>query len=277
MREPSAPAGTITMPLSMGVVAFLFACPVQAQLAPANEAGVTFSHVHLAVADVELHKRLWTELFDGVLAEKAGYVAVRVPGALIFLRDQEPTAPSQATAMDHFGFRVRDLEALLAQWRALGYDVDEERSDEGGPARAYITMPSGARLALEEAPDLQVKAEMDHVHFFTPEPGELSSWYGDLFGATLQDHLTAETTATLPGSRLRFSYTDEGRAPTDSTAIDHIGFEVADMNAFAEMLRARGVEFVFGPLYIESLGLWVAFFPDPSGVLVEISEGLDTY
>lgn len=264
------------MPLWTGAAFLFWASPAAAQLAPANEAGVTFSHVHLAVADVDLHKQLWTDVFDAELAEKEGYVAVRVPGALIFLRGREPTAPSRATAMDHVGLRVRDLDALLEEWRALGYGVDEEHWDEE-IARAFVTLPGGTRLALEEDPDLQATAEMDHVHFFTPEPGALAAWYADLFGATPQDRSSTGTTATVPGSGLRFSRTERARAPTDSTAIDHIGFEVADMEAFVEMLRARGVEFVFGPAYVESLDLWVAFFPDPSGVLVEISEGLDAY
>ena len=38
-----------------------------------------------------------------------------------------------------------------------------------------------------------------------------------------------------------------------------------------------GVELEFPPRYIESIALKIAFFTDPSGVRVELTEGLDLY
>lgn len=263
-------------------VAPLLGTPVHAQIAAPNDAGVAFGHVHLHVADVDLHGHLLTELFDATLKEKAGYTAVEIPGALIFLTADEPTAPSRATAMDHFALEVRDLDAVLAAWRDLGYEVDA-----GGPAeahepadaarRAFITLPDGAGLEIQENPALGVTARMDHVHFFTPESEELVSWYAALFGTTSAEPDAEETTTTVPGSGLVFTSSEQERAPTEGTAIDHVGFEVENMEAFAEMLRAEDVEFVWGPAHIESLDIWVAFFNDPSGVLVEVTERLDTF
>lgn len=263
-------------------VAPLLATPVLAQIAGPNDAGVAFGHVHLYVADVDLHSHLLTELFDATLKEKAGYTAVEIPGALIFLTAEEPTAPSRSTAMDHFALEVRDLDAVLEAWRDLGYEVDE-----GGPAeahesadaarRAFITLPDGAALELRENPGLKVTARMDHVHFFTPLSDELVAWYAALFGTTSAEPAGAETTTTVPGSGLVFTSSELERAPTEGTAIDHVGFEVENMEVFAEMLRAEGVEFVWGPNHIESLDIWVAFFNDPSGVLVEVTEGLPTF
>lgn len=258
-------------------VAAVSAHPAYAQLAAPNDAGVTFSHVHLYVTDIELHKKLWSGLFDGVLVEKERFAAVRLPGVLVFLTEGEPTAPSLSTTMDHFGFKVRDVESILMEWRALGYEVDREFEGAGGLPGAYITMPDGVRLELQEDPELSVKAEMDHVHFFTPQYGELPAWYADLFGATPRSGSEVGMTADVPGASLIFDDWEEDRMPTESTVIDHIGFEVKDMDAFVEMLKARDVELVFGPRYVESLELWVAFFTDPSGVLVEASEGLDKY
>ena len=83
--------------------------------------------------------------------------------------------------------------------------------------------------------------------------------------------------ASIPGSELRFEDTEEDRLPTDGTAIDHIGFEIQEWDAFVETLQEAGIQFEFGPVYIESLDLWVAFFNDPGGVLVEITHGLDQF
>jgi hypothetical protein len=37
----------------------LLALPAEARLAPPNEAGVTYGHVHLNVRDIEIHRKLW--------------------------------------------------------------------------------------------------------------------------------------------------------------------------------------------------------------------------
>ena len=118
---------------------------------------------------------------------------------------------------------------------------------------------------------------MHHVHLYAPDHEALLGWYVELFGGETRTRGTIETTADVPGVNLSFSQSDHGREPTDGTAIDHIGFEVEDIAAFAERLERRGIEIVFGPRYIESLDLWVAFFTDPSGVFVEITEGLDHF
>lgn len=263
--------------LSVGSFLFAQGQEKQSHFAESNDMGVTFAHMHLYVKDVALHKSLWVDLFNGVLIERAGYVAVRVPDALIFLTEKAPTAPSEGTATDHFGFVVRDLEQILTDWQKKGYDVVEENSGIDGVPTAFLTMPNGAKLALEEDSTLAVTATMNHIHLVSQQPHELMAWYVDLFGAKPEVHDDSRATAYLPGVILRFGVSEVEPMPTDKTAIDHIGLEVDDMNKFAEWLRGKGIEFVFGPKYIESLDLWVAFFPDPSGTLVEVTEGLDTY
>jgi catechol 2,3-dioxygenase-like lactoylglutathione lyase family enzyme len=135
-------------------------------------------------------------------------------------------------------------------------------------------MPGGVRLVLEEEPGLSAEAEMDHVHVFTPQDRALLAWYAGVFGAAPGDD---GGTAHLPGSGLRFSNSEEERTPTEGTALDHIGFEVEDLRAFVERLRGEGVEIVVEPRYIERIDLWIAFFVDAGGVLVELTEGLDRY
>ena len=251
--------------------------PAYAQLAAPNDAGVTFAHVHLSVADPALHMTLWTELFDAVPAEKGGYAAVRVPGALIFFTEQAPTAPSTDTVIDHFGLTVRDLPAILTAWRAHGHDVEHASSDATGTPRAALLLPGGVRLELVEDPSLPTRVAMDHVHFAAPRPARLRAWYADLFDLPPQPDGTAEATAYVPGATLIFREAAAERAPTDGTAIDHIGFEVEDFDAFVNRLQDQGIAVVFGPKYIERLDLWVVFFIDPSGALVEVSDGLDAW
>lgn len=258
-------------------VMIILAQPVRAQLAGPNDLGVAFGHVHLSVADVGVHQELWTRLFHAVPAEKAGFSAVRIPGTLVFFTEREATAPSRATAMDHVGFAVRDLDAVLAGWRALGHEVDDEVVAADAVATAYITLPDGITLELREDPDLTTTAAIHHVHFFSPRPDELRDWYADVFSATTQSTGDPGASARVPGSRLRFAESDAARSRTHETAIDHIGFEVHDIDGFVERLERRGVELESRPFYVERLDLWVAFFTDPAGVRVEVTEGLDGY
>ena len=263
--------------LVIGLVVLLCTFPATAQFAEPNDRGVSFGHMQVVVADIELHRRLWPELFDAELVEKQGYSALRVADALIYFRGAEPTAPSVETAMDHFGLKVRDLEDVLSRWRALGYEVDSEISDDSGSAVTYITMPGGVRLALEEDPDQSASTSMGHVQFVTPMRKELMAWYADRFGVAAVDQVDGSHSASIPGSELRFEDIEKKRLPTDGAAIDHIGSEVEDWEELIETLREAGIQFEFGPVYIESLDLWVAFFNDPNGALVEITHGLDEF
>lgn len=268
-------------PTLIGAVAaaLLLAHPVHAQLAEPNDAGVAFGHVHLYVQDVDLHGRLWTELFDGTLASKDRFTWVRLPGTLIFLTQEDSTTPSAGTTIDHFGLTVRDLDALLDAWRELSYEVDSTLAGPGGAPRAFITMPGGLRLELREDPDARAAAVMDHVHFYAQQNRELLEWYDDIFGAARPDSVAAGVggapRAEVPGSALVFGRSEEDRPGTEGTVINHYGFEVEDIDSFAGMLRTRGVEFKNEPFYVEVLDLWVSFIYDPAGALVEISEGLD--
>ena len=255
----------------------LLASPTQAQLAAPNEAGVTFGHVHLVVADLALHKQLWTDLLDGELIEKSGFSAVRVPGTLIFLTEGDPTGPSAGTAVNHFAFKVRDIDATLAKWRARGYDVDAEFMGGEGLPQAFITMPNGARVELTGDPALPVSTAMHHVHFYSPQHGEHLAWYLDVLGGVARARGTIETTMDVPGTNLSFTDSEGSVTPTEGTAVDHVGFEVEDIQAFAAMLRSKGVEFQIEPFYVESLDLWVGFFVDPAGALIEVSQGLDHF
>lgn len=258
--------------LSLGL-----AWPASAQLAPPNDAGVTFGHVHLNVSDLELHKELWVEQFDGELIERGPLVVVKYPGMLVLLREEAPTAPSASTVMDHVGFKVRDIETHLERWREAGHEVEAEFTGAEGFANAYLLAPGGVRVELQEDPEQRREVVGYHVHWFTSGHEAVMDWYVEKFGAEPYQRGSIETTANVPGMNLSFGDSDRERSATQGTAIDHIGFEVDDLEAFAAELEAQGVELDSPVREIPSLGLEIAFFTDPSGVYVELTEGLDAY
>ena len=170
------------MKLLLGsVLAILFAAPAYAQLAPPNEAGITFGHVHLNVRDIEVHKKLWVEHFGGVVVQKGPLVAVKLPGMLIAFRQSEPTGGSEGTVMDHFGFKVRNLAEVLQAWRAAGYQVGREFIGAEGFPNAYITGPDNVKIELQEDRALPVKASAYHLHFLLADYVKLRDWYVETF------------------------------------------------------------------------------------------------
>ena len=57
--------------------------------------------------------------------------------------------------------------------------------------------------------------------------------------------------------------------------LDHIGFEVKDLDAFAKRLEADGVKFDMAPRDMtKQFGLKIAFITDPFGTYIELTEGL---
>ncbi len=263
--------------LVTGALALLLALPANAQLAQPSAAGVSFGHVHLNVADMELHKRLWVEHFDGIVVQKGSLTTIKFPGMFIVLSDREPTGDADGNAMDHFGFKVRDITAVLAAWRAAGLEVEAEFTGAEGFDNAYLIAPDGIRVELQEDTALPAKATAYHVHFFTDAHLELMNWYIDTFGAVQRARGTHTDTADVPGMNLSFNGSGAERDPSQGRAIDHVGFEVDNLEAFCETLAANGVEFQVPYRYIESIELAIAFFIDPAGVRVELTEGLDAY
>ncbi len=67
---------------------------------------------------------------------------------------------------------------------------------------------------------------------------------------------------------------DTALAPTKGRALDHIGFEVKNPEAFCHKLEAAGVHFDVPFRKVPALGISVAFFTDPWGTYIELTEGL---
>ena len=263
--------------LVSAVLASMLAPPAFAQLAPPNAAGMTYAHVHLNVSDMELHKKLWAEQFGGVVVTKGSLTAVRFPGMLIALTNRPPSGPSEGTVMNHFGFKVRDLAAHLAKWRAAGYQVQTEFTGAEGFPNAYIVAPDGVRVELQEDPTQAPDVMGYHIHFLTPDFEKLMAWYVQTFGAVPFTRGNIATTANVPGMNLSFGDSETPTVGTRGRAIDHIGFEFDDLEAFCKQLEAKGVTFDVPFRDVPSVELKIAFITDPSGVSIELTQGYDDY
>jgi len=64
-------------------------------------------------------------------------------------------------------------------------------------------------------------------------------------------------------------------AGTQGRAIDHIGFEVKNLEAFTKKLESQGIKLARPYQQVPQLGIAIAFITDPWGTYIELTEGLD--
>lgn len=256
----------------------VLASPISlAQLATPNGDGLTFGHVHLNVASIEEHLPLWQEHFNGEVVERGPLTVIKLPNMIVMFTEREPSMGSRETVMDHFGFKVRDMDRFLEKWRAAGLEVGNVFTGAEGQTNAYIMMPDGVYVEMQEDQGLHEEITGYHVHYYSEDGQALLDWYTEVFDLQVRPRGSIGTTTNVPGMNISFASSSSERAPTQGAAVDHIGFEVENLEAFCERLAAMGIEFDVPYREIESIGLAIAFITDPGGGRIEFTEGLDDY
>ena len=62
----------------------------------------------------------------------------------VLIRKQTPTGPSVGSAINHFGFYVRDFEPTVAKWKADGLNWEPVNNPNVG--QGFLNGPDGVRL-----------------------------------------------------------------------------------------------------------------------------------
>ena len=260
------------------------------QMAPPNSAGVSMGHLHYQVRDVEASRRFWVAL-GGTPLKVGSADAIRFPDVMVFLTPGAPAGGSDGSVVNHVAFRVR----TLAQVEAAGLTVDRLAQF---PGVASTTSPDGERIELFEdaalnltfTPDtgraegivdrhnrpLATTVAFHHVHLYLPGEAHLEAkaWYARMFGGVPGKRAQYEA-VDLPGINFNFG---GGRTtvPTKGRALDHIGFEVANLQAFLKRLQSMGVT-VTEPYRRGEDGIATAMIVDPWGTSIELTDGLRAF
>lgn len=253
-----------------------------AQLASPDESGLAYGHVHLNVPDIEEHINIWIEHFDGERISIGSTSAVKFPNFILMFDEQTPSLSSVKTVMHHFGFKLRNMARFIDKWEAAGFDMGPMFTGSEGYANAYVTLPGGIEVELQEDQALYTEFTAYHIHYSTDAYEELLEWYNDTFNLVTQARGTIASATNVPGMNLSFGQLgarpfELGEGPfaaTDGTAIDHIGFEIVNLEAFCQTLEAKGVVFDQAYQWVDALGIASASFTDPSGVKVVLTQGL---
>lgn len=241
---------------------------VRAQLLAPNAAGVTAGHLHLVVRDPAAHRKLWVDVLGAQPVQSGSMEFLKIPGMFIALTKGEPAEGSEGSTLDHSAFRVRDLAGTSAALKAAGVTLTRDDSME-----IVAIFPDKVKIEFYPAPTLAVPIEHFHVHFYAADTDALRAWYVQHFGAAMPTARNANA-AGVPGMSFSFRKVEAALAATKGRSLDHIGFEVTDLEAFYRKLTADGVVFEGPVRNIPGIGLKIAYLIDPAGTRIELTEGL---
>ncbi len=242
--------------------------PLGAQLPAPNAAGVSAGHLHMMVRDPEAHKKIWVDIFGAQVVNSGSLELLKLPGIFLILGKAERAEGSEGSTLDHTAFRVKDLAATSAKLKAAGIPLTRDDA-----AEIVAIFPDKVKVEFYPAPALSVPIEHFHVHFYAADPDALRAWYVKHFGAAMPTPTNANA-AGVPGMAFSFRKTADPQAATKGRSLDHIGFEVKDLEAFCKKLAADGVSFDVPFRNVPGIGLKIAFIIDPAGTRVELTEGL---
>ena len=260
------------------VLAAACATPALAQLGERNQLGVRMGHVHLLVRDVNAHKRFWTGQLGARIVQNGTLELLELPGIYVVLTQAADPPPPAGAIVDHFGFFVKDFPAELVRWKAAGIGIEPTEN----PNEVYLLAPDGIRVEVYGEPMLQQRIAVTHVHLYPHDVPAIKAWYVKVFGANpgwrpcvaCLSRPRMHPTADFGPMNLTLAVSDKPRLPTRGRAIDHVGFDVENLDAFVRHLEAAGVA-LEGPVRtVPGTKVRIAFLTDPWGTRIELTENL---
>jgi catechol 2,3-dioxygenase-like lactoylglutathione lyase family enzyme len=272
------------------ILVLLGASGASAQLLAAKDGPIVYGHHHIAASDIPAHLKFFADTLGGSRMTFGPQKAdvVKFPNVFIFFRNQKPTGGSKGTTVNHIGFSVPNLRQTLDRVKAGGYPIitrlevaaTQQVIDDIAPVNAttsiaFVMGPDDVKVELLENKEQTTPIALHHVHFFGPQNTEMREWYVKVLGAKPRPPGGNFPVADLPGVALNFSPSPDPVIGTSGRSLEHIGFEVKDLEAFCKRLEAMGIKLSVTYRRAEALGLGVAFVTDPWGTSIELNEGLD--
>jgi predicted enzyme related to lactoylglutathione lyase len=249
----------------------LAAAPASAQLAAPNAAGAAIGHVHINATDVEAQVRFWTAA-GGKIVQREKITMVQFPGIYVLLRKQDSTGGTDGSTVNHIGFSVRDFEASVASWKAAGLTWEPGRNPPNG--QGFLVAPDDVRIEIFENRAQSVPMQMNHIHLSVTDVMQAQQWYVQNFGAVAGKRGRWDV-ANVPGTEITIGKVEKLQVPTKGRSVDHIGFEVRNIDAFVAKLLAAGIKTDAAIRNsANASGLRIVFVTDPWGTEIELTEGL---
>ncbi len=276
----------------LSAAALLVASTTGAAQTIVAEGPVVYGHHHFNTTDMAAQKRFFVETLGGTLATIGtnNLEVITFPNVFLFFRPmQAPTGGTIGTTVNHVGFSVPDLKPIVAKLKANGFKMittdsvaatvkvtDDIAAASPTTNIAFVLGPEDIKVELVEVKAQQAPIQLHHVHLFGQQQAEMQAWYAKTFGAAAQPANPNQVfvTAQLPGVTLSFSPSQTPTVATQGRALDHIGFEVKNLEAFTKKLEADGIPLTVSYRTVAALNIAIAFIQDPWGTNIELTEGL---
>jgi len=265
-----------------------------AQILVAGEGPVVYGHHHLNTTNMAAQKKFYADTLGGSVVKigsgERQQEIIEFPNVLMFFRPmQAPTGGSIGTTVNHIGFSVPDLRPVVEKIKANGFKMitaesvapnvkvtDDIAANSPTTNIAFVLAPEDVKVELVEVKSQKAPIQLHHIHFFGQMNTEMQAWYAKTFGATMVPPRpgAAFVQDQLPGVFLNFTPSPTPTVGTTGRAIDHIGFEVKNLEAFTKKLEAEGIKLDVPYRKVPQLGIAIAFIKDPWGTNIELTEGL---
>ena len=250
------------------IAVLLFVSAMHAQLAAPNDKGVAMGHLHINTSDIAAQKKIWVDVLGATAIKYANQDGVKMPGAVVLFSAKPASGQTEGSAVDHVGVLVASIAELPGKLDAAGFKYTKNPNGK----QIMIDGPDGLKLEVTADPSVTDPVRFHHIHFYTADPKAIQAWYFEKFGA-IPGKRAFWDAGDIPGANLTYAKAAD-TAPTKGRALDHIGFEVRDLDAFCKKLEASGVKFE-GPIHkAPQIGLEYVFLVDPWGTRIELTEGL---
>jgi len=242
-----------------------------AQLPVPNAAGASAGHHILRAKDVEVANKFWATLGaePGALAS---IKLMKIPGVLIYISAPRGNTPSlggnHGTTVEFLTFKVKDLKASLAKWKAAGIEPMKEYKE------TTILGPDDVQIRISEDPSLTTPIAADGLVMNVASAAEASAWYAKWFGARIS-RSGQDTIGEIPGARIVFRQTKDPIAPTRGHSVGLLGFEVKDLQDFVKKYQESGAKLDGNVATNAAAQLSVVQLTDPWGTSIEVSQGLN--
>jgi catechol 2,3-dioxygenase-like lactoylglutathione lyase family enzyme/predicted enzyme related to lactoylglutathione lyase len=261
---------------ALWMISLLVPAVASAQPFPVNAAGVTNGHWHLNSKDVQATKKMLVAM-GGTPSKPGEAETVTFPGVVVRLSLNAPAGPptggTVGSVVNHVGFTVLNTPEAIAKWKAAGVTVLP--GGQGRTDQAFVETPDGLRIEILENKDQKFPIQSQHIHFNVPESEipKIQAWYSAWFGA-VPGKRGANIAADLPGINLSFSkaMNDMPQVTTKGRVLDHIGFDVKNLEAFTKKFEAAGGKLDRPYTKNAQTNTALAFITDPWGTYIELNE-----
>src|SRR5689334_22437268 len=136
-------------------------------------------------------------------------------------------------------------------------------------AAAVVVVIACATLGFAQT---RVEPVVDHIHLNVPDQAKGVEWYQKNFGG--QPMTEAPDRLMFGDTRLIFLKKADAQ-PSAGSALDHIGFSVADIDAKVKEIESAGGKVVNPTRDVQGL-FKLAFVEDPWGTRIEVVQDADT-